>query len=165
MAGPTNEQARSPWRAFAVTVIVVVLLDALSKLLVIRALGPNSDQHSTQILSSLVELEYTENSGIAFGLLGDESAAVWVLVVLAVIGMTAVVWSALSGASLSMAIAIGLVAGGGLANLVDRLVDGHVVDFISLWRWPSFNLADASITVGVAVLLALLLRQEQVRRY
>jgi signal peptidase II len=165
MAGPKYDPARSPWRAFAFTVIAVLVLDGLSKLLVTRALGPDSDRHSVRILSSLVELDYAENSGIAFGLLSDDSVVVWALVLLAAAGMAAIVWSALSSASPGIAIAMGLVAGGGLANLVDRFLDGHVVDFVSLWRWPSFNLADASITLGVATLLVLLLRQERATGY
>jgi signal peptidase II len=142
----------------------VILLDILTKFLVTRTLGPESERHSVRLISSNVELDYGENDGIAFGLLSDASGIVWVLVSLAVLGMAGLVWMSMQSASPEMAIAMGLIAGGGLANLIDRLAGGHVVDFVSLWRWPSFNLADASITVGIAILLILVLRQERAER-
>jgi signal peptidase II len=153
----------APWIPFGLTVALVILLDIGSKLVVIRALGPDSDRHSVQIVSTLVELDYEENSGIAFGLLSDDSIVVWILVSLAMLGMAAVIWTAIASASQTMAIAIGLIAGGGLANFIDRIADGHVVDFVSLWRWPSFNFADASITIGAATVLLLAFRQEQLQ--
>jgi signal peptidase II len=161
-AGESSRGA--PWISFAFTATLVILLDILTKFLVTRTLGPDSDRHSVRIVSSLVELDYGENDGIAFGLLSDASGIVWVLVSLAMLGMAALVWMSLQSASPEMAIAMGLIAGGGLANLIDRLAGGHVVDFVSLWRWPSFNLADASITIGVALLLVLVLRQERAER-
>jgi signal peptidase II len=161
-AGESSRGA--PWIPFAVTATLVIPLDILTKFLVTRTLGPDSDRHSVRIVSSLVELDYGENDGIAFGLLSDASGIVWVLVSLAMLGMAALVWMSLQSASPEMAIAMGLIAGGGLANLIDRLAGGHVVDFVSLWRWPSFNLADASITIGVALLLVLVLRQERAER-
>jgi signal peptidase II len=165
MQEESNESSlASPWIPFVLTVALVLLLDIVSKLVVIETLGPDSARHSVHIASTVVELDYEENSGIAFGLLSNDSVVVWILVSLAILGMTAVIWTTIASASRSMAIAIGLIAGGGLANLIDRIVDGHVVDFISLWQWPSFNLADASITIGAAAVLLLVFRQEHPQR-
>jgi len=142
-------------------VVVVSLLDVFSKIAVVRLLGPDSDRHEVQILSTLIQFNYAENSGIAFGLLRGNPVVVWTLVLLAMLGMMALVWRTLASATWQIAVAIGLVAGGGLANLIDRFADGYVLDFISLWRWPSFNIADAFITIGVITLLVLIIRQER----
>ncbi|CAN5635432.1 signal peptidase II [soil metagenome] len=160
MRESSTANVKSPWRLFVGTVIVVILADVLSKMVITALLGPGSDRPNIQVLSTAIQFTYAENGGIAFGLLRGDSGIVWGLVLLATLGMMVIVWATISSATRQMGLAMGFVAGGGLANLADRIADGQVVDFISLWRWPSFNVADACITVGVIALLVLLLRHE-----
>ena len=160
MREPSESPRRPPWPAFLATVMAVMLLDIISKMVVVRYLGPDAGRQGVEVLPSYIEFTSSENSGIAFGLLRGNSTLVWMLVVAALAGTALFVVRTISTASRALAIVMGLVAGGGLANLINRIANGHVIDFLELWRWPSFNLADASITLGVIALLVLLVRQE-----
>ena len=97
------------------------------------------------------------NKGVSFGLLGDSGVAPYVMAGisgLVVIGL--VIWLA-RVAERPLAASIGLIIGGALGNIVDRLHLGAVADFVDLhaggYHWPAFNVADAAITIGVAVML------------
>ena len=128
------------------TAAIVFAIDQASKAAAVARLSPGE---RAEILPFL-DLERTSNSGIAFGLAGDlppvllMGVAAAIVVVLLIIG-SRIRWR---GAVL----AIGLILGGALGNLADRATRGAVVDFISLPHWPTFNLADAAITLGVALL-------------
>lgn len=99
---------------------------------------------------AIVDLRVIHNSGVAFGLgAGQPAALVLVLTGLAVMGLGVVSWRGHLGGPAPA----GLVVGGGLANLMDRMIGGSVVDLFDLGWWPVFNLADVFITAGVAVLL------------
>jgi signal peptidase II len=97
-----------------------------------------------------------QNSGIAFGLFPSATGVVIVLTTVAVAWM--LLFFARSGARHPVIpAALGLLIGGSVANLVDRVRLGHVTDFLDVGPWPAFNLADTFIVLGVAVLLAALL--------
>ncbi|MCC6470823.1 MAG: signal peptidase II [Alphaproteobacteria bacterium] len=96
------------------------------------------------------------NRGMSFGLFNDAQAS-WALIALALAISGILLWW-LKGTTRALpGLAIGLVLGGALGNVVDRLRFGAVFDFlyfhIGEWYWPAFNLADSAITVGVALLL------------
>ena len=97
-------------------------------------------------------IHHVQNSGIAFGLFSSATAVVIVLTGVAVIWM--LVYFARSGARHPiLPVALGLVIGGSISNLFDRVRLGHVTDFIDLRWWPAFNLADSFIVIGVGLLL------------
>lgn len=100
-------------------------------------------------LGSVMTLRLSHNPGVAFSL-GDHLPGIVVMGVTAVV--TVLVAVAAVRGSLAPPVVAGLVLGGAVANLVDRAVGGTVVDFVDLGWWPSFNLADVWITVGVALL-------------
>ena len=101
-------------------------------------------------------IHHVQNSGIAFGLFASATPVVIALTAIAVTWMLA--FFARSGARHPLLpVALGLVIGGSLSNLVDRVRLGHVTDFLDLRYWPAFNLADTFICVGVAILLVALL--------
>lgn len=104
---------------------------------------------------ALVRLTYITNTGSAFGLFRDQMVF---LVISAVIGIGAIVFyhMAHSRKTLPLTVSLGLMLGGAAGNLAERLVRGHVTDFIDLRVWPVFNVADSSIVIGVAVLAWLL---------
>ena len=102
-----------------------------------------------------IHLVHVSNEGIAFGLLDDAGALVLVI--------AAVAFAVLLGLFLVSAerpglwLPIGLLAGGAVGNLIDRIRQGAVTDFIDPPRWPAFNVADIEITAGVIILIAIFL--------
>ena len=100
---------------------------------------------------SLLSLERTSNSGIAFGLAGHVPSLLLILVAAAIVVVLLLLGTQMKWRGSS--IAIGLILGGALGNLLDRIFRGSVVDFIDLPHWPTFNLADVAITVGVVLLI------------
>ena len=107
-----------------------------------------------------LSIHHLTNSGIAFGLFSSATAVVILATSIAVAWM--LYFFARSGSRHPvLPVALGLVIGGSVSNLVDRVRLGHVTDFIDLKYWPAFNLADSSIVVGVAVLLLALMAVER----
>lgn len=130
------------------TAVVVVVADQVTKGLALAHL-----RHPVHLVGPL-GLSLQENTGSAFSLFqGDGTALAAVAAVLAV----GVGWLAWRSQSLLMALATGLVLGGALGNLADRVRRGRVVDFVTLSHWPTFNVADACITVGVVLVVVHLL--------
>ena len=96
-------------------------------------------------------IHHVQNSGIAFGLFASATPIVTVLTALAVAWM--LVFFARSGSRHPvLPVALGLLIGGSVSNLLDRIRLGHVTDFLDFRWWPAFNLADSFIVVGVAIL-------------
>lgn len=134
----------------AATAVAVVVADQLTKS---WALGALDDGPRHVVWTLRFKLSF--NSGAAFGL--GQGLAPLLIVVGVVMVVALVAMSRSAGTSLSAAVALGLVLGGALGNLTDRVFrdhDGSVVDFIDLQWWPVFNVADMAITCG-AVLLVL----------
>lgn len=123
--------------------VALIAADALSKAWARRHLAGNP-RHL-----GIVDLVLGSNSGVAFGI-GSGSSR-WL-----VLGVTALVVAGLVVVAIRLrpAAAAGLIVGGGVANLLDRSGDGAVTDFVSVGWWPTFNLADSAICLGVAWLLA-----------
>ena len=95
---------------------------------------------------------FTKNTGAAFGMLkGNAAALAWLAVI--IIGLILYFYSSLPDSRLVRA-SVALILGGVVGNLIDRVCLGYVTDFISLWIWPSFNIADSAATIGVLLLLA-----------
>ena len=104
------------------------------------------------------EFRLGHNSGVAFGFL--DSAPSWALAALALgCGALAVYVFARSGLRGAW-VALGLLLGGALANLLDRVADGRVTDFLDPPRWPAFNVADIAITVGAALFVLASFRED-----
>lgn len=145
----------------ALIALVLAGADQLLKawMLSLLAQGP------IQVIPNLARLVLVYNTGAAFGSLAQFGGARWLLVAATVAALALAVWVAAGrlGRTPGMLWALGLVCGGALGNLVDRLRLGSVVDFVDLhWgghlHWPAFNLADAAITLGGLYLAFLLLR-------
>jgi signal peptidase II len=108
-----------------------------------------------------VAFAYTCNKGAAFGLLANETL-LFVLIALVVIGMIVAYFRFLPANRPWLTLSLGLQLGGALGNLIDRLRQGYVVDFIAIKAWPVFDIADACVIVGVLILAYhLLLIQSQ----
>ena len=135
--------------------LAILALDQLAKRQVVLGLGPGAPQNSVEVIGSYVRLAYTTNTGAAFGLFPERTV---VFTVVALLAIPLLVFSRffICVDSLLVRFCLGLLLGGTLGNLVDRLRLGYVVDFIDVGieqaRWPSFNVADSAFVVGVAVL-------------
>jgi signal peptidase II len=151
---------RRQWIGLAVVALAAVAADQLTKHVVASSIA----LESAVKLVGPFSIRHVQNSGIAFGLFSSATAVVIVLTVVAVAWM--LVFFARSGARHpALPVALGLLIGGSVSNLVDRVRLGYVTDFLDLRWWPAFNLADTSIVVGVAVLLgSLLLADRSPRR-
>ena len=144
-------------------IATIAALDQLTKFLVTREL-PLLD--TIAVIPGLLNLTHVRNSGVAFGFLNSADFA-YKPAVMAVFALVALVGVGLYAAQLPMShrwarVGLALIIGGAAGNLVDRARQGYVVDFVDAywrgWHFWAFNVADAAITVGVAVLILDLLR-------
>jgi len=147
------------WAGLAAVATAAVAADQATKHVVTSTLGLDDSVHVVGPLS----IHHVQNSGIAFGLFSSATAVVTVVTAVAVGWM--LLFFARSGSRHPvLPAALGLLIGGSLSNLVDRIRLHHVTDFIDLKWWPAFNLADSFIVVGVAILLAGLVAADRAPR-
>jgi signal peptidase II len=146
--------ARGWARALALAATVVAL-DQASKAIADSAIirGDSVD------VALGFQLTNVRNRGVAFGLFSDGRGAVIAVTALALLAIG--VWLARTAAKPGVWVAAGLLGGGAIGNLVDRIRADAVTDFIDPPLWPAFNLADVAITVGVIVLLYLYWQPEE----
>ncbi len=130
----------------------VVLIDALTK----RWASIEFSDGPLVIIPDFLVLTYTENPGAAFSMLPDAGPFLGIAAIAASVGL---LWSLRNEHPPLETVAFGLIIAGALGNLVDRIfrgpgfLDGKVIDWIDLWWIPTFNVADMSITIAVALLL------------
>jgi signal peptidase II len=149
--------------AAAATALAVLLLDQVTKYWALQRLLPGI---SRPVLDSLFSLTLVMNPGLAFGMLGGMPAGWrWVVALLSIgaLGILAMVGlRMLPAGGWLTPVALGMIFGGAVGNLIDRGRFGAVIDFLDFyWRgyhWPAFNVADSAITVGVALLAFQMLR-------
>jgi signal peptidase II len=144
------------WASLFAVAFAAIAADQLTKAIVTSRLGLFDEVHVVGPLS----IHHVQNSGIAFGLFSSATPVVILLTSAAVAWM--LYFFARSGARHPvLPIALGLVIGGSVSNLVDRVRLGHVTDFLDFRFWPAFNLADTFIVVGVAILLLTLVAADR----
>lgn len=132
---------------FSGTALLVVAVDQLTKAWALATLFPG---HARPLWGPWLTLRLVRNSGAAFGVLAHSSPLLGAFGAVAVALTTLVAWRT---ADRGLRLGLALLAGGAVGNLLDRLLRGAVVDFLSLPFWPVFNVADASIVVGAALVL------------
>lgn len=144
------------WLLALATATVVVLADQLSKAAVRSSIVPGQ----TRSLLPGVQLVNTRNRGIAFGFLPGRHWAITALIALALLALVA--YFARHATRPLIWLPTGLLIGGALGNVLDRVRAGSVTDFLKLpLGWPPFNLADVAITVGVLLLALAVERRER----
>ena len=145
---PIEDRRAKAWIRVGLVLLAVLAADQLSKHALKHSLAPGE----TRKLLPGVELVNTHNNGVAFGLFPGSHVLVSVLIGLALLALLA--YFARHASRRLIWLPTGLLLGGALGNIIDRLRDGSVTDFIKLpLGWPPFNLADAAITVGVLLLV------------
>ena len=162
--------ARRKYLLFTIFTIISLVLDQWTKVLARRDLRPRGSYNPKVIIEGWFDLRYAENPGVAFSMLQDiPGGRIW-LTILAVGAFVLVLYylrkTPLENTRLH--IALGLVGGGAIGNLVDRMIFGKVTDFIvwkivlkndHLWldkglhEWAAFNIADAALCIGVGLML------------
>ncbi len=142
------------WRLAGVLCGLVVVCDQAAKAAIEAHLAPGE---RVGVLGPL-ELTLSHNNGVAFGLAAGGGTGL-VLLTAAALGVVAGVF-ARNPTRPWMWVAAGLLAGGALGNLADRIRAGAVTDYVLVGNWPAFNLADAAITCGVLLLALSFLRDE-----
>jgi signal peptidase II len=143
---------------FGVSAVVSLVLDQWTKVLARTHLQPLGPWKSKVIVPDYFDLRYSENTGVAFGMFQKlPGGRIWLTVVaLAALLLVGYYLVRSSPRQSRLHLALGLVGGGAIGNLVDRIAFGRVTDFI-VWKvgtheWPAFNIADAALVVGVALM-------------
>jgi signal peptidase II len=138
------------WLRATLVLVCVVVLDQLSKHAVEGSITPGEEH---RFLPG-IELVNTRNHGVAFGFLPGNHVGVTILISLALVALLA--YFALHASEPWMWLPTGMLVGGALGNVLDRVRHGSVTDFVKLpLGWPPFNLADLSITLGIVILFVL----------
>lgn len=137
----------------AITSLTIILLDQLSKLSII--------DKSINLIPNILSFTYTQNTGVAFGLI-DNNLIFIILFNIIILGII-IKFLKENNENIDFVVLVSLILilSGGIGNLIDRLLRGHVVDFIKLEfiNFPIFNLADISVTVGVFILIIVIVKQ------
>ena len=150
--------------SFTIT-FVVLALDQISKYFVRQLLPLN---HSVEVVRDFLNLVHVQNPGIIFGILSRSTykLTTYLLITVSLVAITFLLLflRSLKDRDLVLFIAISLILGGAIGNLVDRIAFEKVIDFIDFhWRtyhWPAFNLADSAITIGMVILVIQVLSDE-----
>ena len=151
---PTGYRSFALWTSLSV---VVVVLDQATKSMILRWV----DLYDRIPINSFINITHQRNTGAAFSFLADASGwQRWFFIVLATLVSGYILWwlwKIRTESQVILSAGLSLVLGGAIGNVIDRIVLGSVVDFIQVfigsWPFPSFNIADAAITVGAAFLI------------
>ena len=150
---------RRKYVLFTVFAVVSLLLDQWTKVMARDVLRPHDPFNPKVIIEGYFDLRYAENPGVAFSMFQDLPGGRILLTLLAVVALVVVIayLRKTPVEATRVHVALGLVGGGAIGNLVDRVMYGKVTDFI-VWKkgiheWPAFNIADAALCVGVGLIL------------
>lgn len=135
------------------TALVIVLLDQITKLLIRKNFQLNE---SIPIINNIFHLTYVTNTGSAFGLFKNLN---WFFMLFSIVVILAIFYylrKKIDEKEKFLQLAVGLLLGGTIGNMIDRILYGAVIDFIDFRIWPVFNIADSAITVSIVMLIVLL---------
>ncbi|MEJ2471334.1 MAG: signal peptidase II [Desulfuromonadales bacterium] len=154
----------SRYRFLAITTVILLVLDQASKLYV--------DAHfrlheSVPVIRGLFHLTYVRNKGAAFGILSDSAIRIPFFITVSIVAMIGILWyiRTIRDDRRLAVLSLSLVFAGACGNLIDRIRLGEVIDFLDLfwnnYHWPAFNVADSAITIGVALLVIEMWREDR----
>lgn len=141
---------RSTW--LFIVALFIVVLDQLTKWLVVTNIPYGGSWSPWEWLSPYARIVHWSNTGVAFGMLQGMNP-VFIGLAILVSGAIIYYYQQIDKKDWLIRLALMMELGGAIGNLIDRIQYGHVIDFISIGRFPVFNVADSCITVGVVVLL------------
>ena len=149
-----RRQTKARWWRFGILALLALAADQITKVIVRATVEP---RETIEVFPGF-DISRVTNEGIAFGLFPGRQGAVAVLTVAALCAI-AVALAGLVARNATVAAGAGLLVGGSLGNLIDRLAHGEVTDFLDPARWPAFNVADCCITVGAVLIVLGLMRE------
>jgi signal peptidase II len=152
-----SHTAGRPWGRAGLVFAAVVVADQATKALVRETMRRGEED---PILPAL-KLVNVRNEGVAFGIEAGGQTLIIVLIAVALLAL--VLYFARHSAKPLIWLPVGLLFGGAVGNIIDRIREGAVTDFLKLPAWPAFNLADVSITIGVLSLIYVLERRQPER--
>jgi len=151
-----------PWTRWLWISVAVIVLDQVTKAAILATFRPGEEVPFTSFFSLVLAF----NTGAAFSFLADAAGwQRWLFTAIAIAACALMLWLLKRGGSRLYCAGLALIIGGALGNLYDRLVLGHVVDFLLFhwrgWHYPAFNVADSAITCGAAALIIDSFRQRR----
>jgi signal peptidase II len=152
-----SQPASRRWLVPAAIGAAVLAADQLAKGWAATALGPQPGDRTIPLIGDWLNLVYGQNTGVAFGMFQNMPQLFTVTSILITAGAVYAYVAHLPNRVLWVQVASGLILGGAVGNIIDRLRHGYVVDFIQVGWWPVFNLADSAISVGVTMLAGYLI--------
>ena len=147
--------SRGAWARTGLTVALVVAADQFTKKVARDGIRPGEEDP----IFPALKLVNVRNEGVAFGI--DVGGKTLVIAIIALALLALVLYFARHTARPWMWLPTGMLIGGALGNIVDRIRDGAVTDFLKIPAWPAFNLADVAITLGVVALVLVLERRDE----
>lgn len=158
---------RSNLRLLSIMTAIIVALDQATKLYIDHAFRL---YESVTVIENLFNITYVRNKGAAFGILSESAYRVPFFITVSLAAAAGIIWylSRLEANKKLAAFALSLVFSGAIGNLIDRIRLGEVIDFLDVhwhqYHWPAFNVADSAITVGVALLIVDMWREERANK-
>ncbi|MDP3764915.1 MAG: signal peptidase II [Nanoarchaeota archaeon] len=134
------------------TALLIVVLDQLTKFLIKQNFQLN---HSIPIMNDILHLTYITNTGSAFGLFKGFNLIFILFSIIVVVAIFCYLTKIKENEKM-LQFTIGLLLGGAIGNLIDRLFYGAVIDFVDFRIWPVFNVADSAVTISIIFLIILL---------
>ena len=161
--GESSSQRRRRWALFGGLATAVVLLDQLSKTwvdssfeLASRAVPEGQPGGPTEVVGEFLRIAKTYNDGAIFGFLDASAMLMALLSVVVIVGISWYEWRHGAGLGPLVTVGLGLLLGGALGNLIDRVRFGYVIDFVDMGlgdnRWYAWNVSDAAVFIGIVVL-------------
>lgn len=162
--GPARPSGARRYVLFGIFAVISIVLDQWTKVMAREVLRPLGPYNPKVVIDGFFRLRYSENRGVAFGMFQEMTGGRIVLTLMAIGAFALVIYylrKSEPGAT-RLHVALGLVGGGAIGNLIDRMLYGRVTDFI-VWHvrdheWPAFNIADAALCIGVGLMVLDMLR-------
>ncbi|MGE4343616.1 MAG: signal peptidase II [Geoalkalibacter sp.] len=154
----------SKLRILLITAAIIMALDQATKLYIDHSFRL---YESVTVIENLFNITYVRNQGAAFGILSESAYRIPFFITVSLVAAVGILWylSRLGADKKKAVFALSLIFAGALGNLIDRIRFGEVIDFLDVhwhqYHWPAFNMADSAITVGVALLLIDIWREER----
>lgn len=136
-------------RLIVIIVAIIVILDQLSKFLLTNYLDAS-------IGNSIFRLEIVENTGMALGFNEGNTKNIFLMIVVLAM-MISFIKKQIERIDTKTAVSLSMAIGGGIGNLIDRIFRGYVLDFIKIYKFPVFNIADAFVVIGWILLIIFLI--------
>lgn len=157
----------SKYPLFGTLAVITVVLDQLSKIYIDRTFSLGQVK---VVIDNHFYITHVRNPGAAFGILSESAWRLPFFLAVALVAVIGILWylRTLAVTDTWMHLSLGLIFGGAVGNLIDRIRFGEVVDFVGVhwyaYHWPAFNVADSAICVGVAIMLVCALQEELAKK-